>query len=194
MFLENLRKYNIILASQSPRRHELLAGLDIDFEVLVKEGIEEITPDGLTREQIPLYLAELKLSAYDDELKHNSLIITADTIVWLGGEALGKPSSADDAFAMIRKISGHTHTVITGVCLQSIDRKVSFTDESDVSFAELSDDEIWYYVNKYKPFDKAGAYGIQEWIGYIGIENIKGSYYNVMGLPVQRVYAELRKF
>lgn len=194
MFLQNLKKYHVILASQSPRRHELLAGLDIEFDVLVKEGIEEIVPDGLTREQIPLYLAELKLSAYDDELKHNSLIITADTIVWLENEALGKPTSAEDAFSMIKRISGHTHTVITGVCLQSIDRTVSFTDESDVTFAPLSDEEIWYYVNKYKPFDKAGAYGIQEWIGYIGIENIRGSYYNVMGLPVQRVYAELRTF
>lgn len=194
MFLQNLNKYHLILASQSPRRHELLAGLDIEFDVLVKEGIEELVPDGLTREQIPLYLAQLKLSAYDDELKHNSLIITADTIVWLENEALGKPSSAEDAFSMIKRISGQTHTVITGVCLKSINRMVSFTDESDVTFSQLSDEEIWYYVNRYKPYDKAGAYGIQEWIGYIGIENIKGSYYNVMGLPVQRVYAELRTF
>ena len=206
----------LILASNSPRRKELLAGLGIPYDVFVLQDIDESYPDTLPANEVAEYIARKKAEAYkgfkfqDSGSKcvqgvqednnsslftlHSSLILTADTIVVCDGEILGKPRDADDACAMLRKLSGKTHQVYTGYCLQKGDKTVSGTVCSDVTFKELSDEEITHYVSKYKPFDKAGAYGIQEWIGYIGITGIRGSYYNVMGLPVQRIYEELRKF
>lgn len=183
----------ILLASNSPRRKELLAGLDIDFEVKVLKGIDESYPSSLTGGDIPLYIAEKKAAAYEALLDDDTLIITADTIVWLDGEVLGKPADEAEACNMLRKLSGKTHQVFTGVCLLSKQLKESFSCQSDVTFCTLSDEQIAYYVNKYKPLDKAGAYGVQEWIGYVGVERIEGSYFNVMGLPVQRLSKALNK-
>ena len=206
----------LILASNSPRRKELLAGLGIPYDVFVLQDIDESYPDTLPANEVAEYIARKKAETYkgfkfqDSGSKcvqgvqednnsslftlHSSLILTADTVVVCDGEILGKPRDADDACAMLRKLSGKTHQVYTGYCLLKGDKTVSGTVCSDVTFKELSDEEITHYVSKYKPFDKAGAYGIQEWIGYIGITGIRGSYYNVMGLPVQRIYEELRKF
>ena len=194
----------IILASNSPRRKELLAGLGIPYDVFVLQGIDESYPDTLPANEVAEYIARKKARAYRNEISQlipppnwegmgEGLILTADTIVVCDGEILGKPHDADDACAMLRKLSGKTHQVYTGYCLQTADKTVSGTVCSDVTFKELSDEEITYYVEKYKPLDKAGAYGIQEWIGYIGITGIRGSYYNVMGLPVQRIYEEIKK-
>ena len=190
----------IILASNSPRRKELLAGLGIPYDVFVLQGIDESYPDTLPANEVAEYIARKKAKAYRNENAklsiincQLSIILTADTIVVCDGEILGKPHDADDACAMLRKLSGKTHQVYTGYCLQTADKTVSGTVCSDVTFKELSDEEITYYVEKYKPLDKAGAYGIQEWIGYIGITGIRGSYYNVMGLPVQRIYEEIKK-
>ena len=191
--LRNLDKYNIILASNSPRRKELLGGLDLEFQVKVIPGLEESYPESLPARQIPAYLAEQKASAYLDSLEDNDLLITADTIVWNNNQVIGKPADRDEAIAMIRSLSGHEHQVITGVCLTTKSFKKTFSVTSSVRFAELTDKEIIYYVDKYRPFDKAGAYGIQEWIGYVAVENIEGSFYNVMGLPVQRLYKELKE-
>lgn len=191
--LRNLDKYNIILASNSPRRKELLGGLDLVFQVKVIPGLEESYPESLPARQIPAYLAEQKASAYLDSLEDNDLLITADTIVWNNNQVIGKPADRDEAIAMIRSLSGHEHQVITGVCLTTKSFKKTFSVTSSVRFAELTDEEIIYYVDKYRPFDKAGAYGIQEWIGYVAVENIEGSFYNVMGLPVQRLYKELKE-
>ena len=201
----------IVLASNSPRRKELLAGLGIPYDVFVLQGIDESYPDDLPANEVAEYIARKKAKAYRNEIRRTkneklstdsklstlnsqlSLILTADTIVVCDGEILGKPRDAADACAMLRKLSGKTHQVYTGYCLQTADKTVSGTVCSDVTFKELSDEEITYYVEKYKPLDKAGAYGIQEWIGYIGITGIRGSYYNVMGLPVQRIYEEIKK-
>ena len=184
----------LILASNSPRRKELLAGLGIPYDVLVIKGIDESYPDDLPANEVAEYIARKKAKAYVNNNENNSsLLLTADTIVVCDGEILGKPRDAEDACSMLRKLSGKTHQVYTGYCLQKGDKTVSGTVCSDVTFKELSDEEITHYVNEYKPFDKAGAYGIQEWIGYIGITGIRGSYYNVMGLPVQRIYEELKK-
>ena len=190
----------IILASNSPRRKELLAGLGIPYDVFVLQGIDESYPDDLPANEVAEYIARKKAKAYRNENAklsiincQLSIILTADTIVVCDGEILGKPRDAADACAMLRKLSGKTHQVYTGYCLQTADKTVSGTVCSDVTFKELSDEEITYYVEKYKPLDKAGAYGIQEWIGYIGITGIRGSYYNVMGLPVQRIYEEIKK-
>lgn len=181
----------IILASNSPRRRELLAGLDIDFEVRVKEGIDEAYPASLPMEQIPQYISRAKSQAY--ELAPDELLITADTIVWTAGRVLGKPSSPTEAEHMLHLLSGRTHQVITGVTLATKEWTTSFSAVTDVTFAALTDDEVHYYVQRYAPMDKAGAYGVQEWIGYVGVTSLSGSYYNVMGLPVQRLYAELKK-
>jgi septum formation protein len=189
--LYNLQDYRIVLASNSPRRRELLAGLGIDFEVHVLPDIEESYPEDLPVEQIAEYIATEKADAYRRQMEKNDLIITADTIVVAGGEVMGKPADADDACRMLRKLSGSTHQVITGVCLTTRQVQRRFSVMTDVTFKPLSDEEISYYVTRYKPFDKAGAYGIQEWIGYIGVTAINGSYFNVMGLPVQRIYGEL---
>ena len=185
-------QFNIILGSQSPRRKELLAGLDIEFTTKVIPGLEETYPNTLQGEEIPIYLAKQKADAYT--LEDNDLLITADTIVWLNGHVYGKPADEAEAREMLRSLSGKTHDVITGVCVRTNKKNVSFASTTKVRFAELTDAEIEHYVNKYRPMDKAGAYGIQEWIGYIGVEHIEGSYFNVMGLPIQRLYTVLKEF
>ena len=184
---------NIILASKSPRRQNLLKELGFDFEIKTKE-IEEISPPELQRENVALFLSELKASAFVDDLNENDLIITSDTIVCLGNEIIGKPKGREDAIKMLGKLSGNKHEVITAVTFLSKEKKHTFYEETAVYFKALTFQEIEYYVDNYQPFDKAGSYGIQEWIGYIGIEKIIGSYFNVMGLPVKRVYEELIKF
>ena len=181
----------IILASNSPRRRELLAGLGLDYEVRTLQGLDESYPEGLSMEEIPQYISRKKAAAYT--LSEDELLITADTIVYLDGEVLGKPVDEEDAKQMLRKLSGKTHQVVTGVTLTWEGRQHSFASVSQVTFAQLSEAEIEHYVTKYRPFDKAGAYGIQEWIGYIGVTSIEGSYFNVMGLPVQRLYSEMKK-
>lgn len=192
MVLDNLRKYRIILASNSPRRKELLGGLGIDYEVKVLPGIDESYPDSLKGEEIPVYIASEKAVAYRAVMQEDDLIITADTIVYLDGEVLGKPRDAADAARMLRLLSGKTHQVITGVCITTQAFQKSFAAVTEVTFDTLSEEEIDYYVSKYAPMDKAGSYGIQEWIGFIGVTGMKGSYFNVMGLPVQRLYRELK--
>ncbi len=182
----------LILSSNSPRRKELLAGLDIPFEVRVIEDIDESYPDTLPAGEIAEYIAQKKAAAY--EVGNDEVLITADTIVVLDDQILGKPANAEEAKQMLRSLSGKTHHVITGVCLKSCDKQRHFSVISEVTFKTLAEEEISYYVETYKPFDKAGAYGIQEWIGYIGVTGLSGSYFNVMGLPVQRIYEELKKF
>ena len=191
--LDNLKKYKIILASASPRRRELLAGLDVDFVVRTLPDVDESFPVDLQGGDIPLYISKKKSDAYRPVMADDELVITADTIVWLDGAALGKPVDEADARRMLRSMSGKTHSVFTGVTITTKEEQRCFVAQSDVTFANLADDEIEYYVNKYKPMDKAGSYGVQEWIGYIGITGINGSYFNVMGLPVQRLYCELGK-
>ena len=192
--LDNLQQYHIILASTSPRRRELLAGLGIDFDVRVLPGIDESYPADLSTGLIAQHIAQAKAQAYQRSMAADELIITADTVVIVDEEVLGKPHDADDARHMLRTISGRTHQVVTGVCLTTKERQLSFSVTTDVTFKKLSEEEIGYYVDTYRPFDKAGAYGIQEWIGYIGVTGLQGSYFNVMGLPVQRIYAELTSF
>lgn len=191
--LNNLNDYQIILASQSPRRHQMLRELGVSFEIKIRE-VDEIYPEGLRPEEVPLYLAELKSKAFEKDLESNQLVITADTIVCIDEWILGKPVDRADAINMLKALSGRSHQVISGVCLQSVEKKVSFSTITHVHFKVLSDEEINYYIENYKPFDKAGAYGIQEWIGFIGIDGIEGSYFNVVGLPIQRLYQELSKF
>ena len=182
----------IYLASNSPRRKELLAGLDIDFEVKVLEGIDESYPQDLPVGKVAEYISKTKANAYKDVIGDDELVITADTIVVLHDKVMGKPEGHEDAVNMLKTLSGKTHQVITGVCLTTKTQQRVTSVVSEVTFKELSDEEINYYVDRYKPYDKAGAYGIQEWIGYIGVTGLKGSYFNVMGLPVQRIYQELR--
>jgi len=189
MLKQKLNNYNVILASGSPRRQQFFRDLDIDFSIQLKE-IEEIYPENLKGVAITDYLSNLKSEAFST-LNDNDLLITSDTIVWLEGKALGKPKDAKDAFTMLKSMSGKKHEVITSVCLKSNSFQKIINDITIVTFKELSDDEIQYYINNYKPFDKAGAYGIQEWIGFIGIEKIEGSYFNVVGLPVHKLYKEL---
>ncbi len=179
----------IILASNSPRRKELLGGLGVDFEVKVLNGVDESYPDTLPAKDVAEYIATEKAAAYT--VQEDELLITADTVVIVGLDILGKPKDAADACRMLRELSGKTHHVVTGVCLTTSKEQRRFSVTTDVTFKQLSDAEIEHYVDKYKPFDKAGAYGIQEWIGYIGVTALNGSYYNVMGFPVQRVYEEL---
>jgi septum formation protein len=189
-----LEQYRIILASNSPRRKELLAGLGISFDVLTIPGIDESYPDTLVGGDIPVYLAKKKSEAYNDILRDNLLVITADTIVWHNGKVLGKPKDRREAIEMLTELSGDSHIVYTGVCVRTKDKEVSFFTESEVFFDELTSSEIEYYVDNYKPYDKAGSYGIQEWIGYVGVKRIEGSYFNIMGLPIQRLYKELKRF
>ena len=179
----------IILASNSPRRKELLGGLGVDFEVKVLKGVDESYPDILPAKDVAEYIATEKAAAYT--VQEDELLITADTVVIVGQDILGKPKDAADACRMLRELSGKTHQVVTGVCLTTSKEQRRFSVTTDVTFKQLSDAEIEHYVDKYKPYDKAGAYGIQEWIGYIGVTALNGSYYNVMGFPVQRVYEEL---
>lgn len=190
----NLGKYRIILASASPRRQELLRHLEMPFEVEVRP-VKEDFPQGMDAEEVALLLSKHKADAFStEELERDKLIITADTVVCIGDEMLGKPGSRDEAINMLQRLSGKKHRVVTGVTIRSAGRQVNFAVGTDVYFKDLRTEEIHYYVDNYKPYDKAGAYGIQEWIGYVGIERIEGSFYNVMGLPVLRLYEELRKF
>lgn len=191
MLREKLSKYNIILASKSPRRQQFLKDLDVPFTIELKE-VEEIYPKELQGTEITDYLADLKAQPFDN-LATNDLLITSDTIVWLEGTALGKPKDTADAFRILQALSGKQHQVITSVSLKSKEFQVVFNDTTRVNFKELTVDEIAYYIENHQPFDKAGSYGIQEWIGFIGIESIEGSYFNVMGLPVQKLYKELLK-
>jgi len=190
--LDNLNKYKIVLASNSPRRRELMTGLGVKYTVKTLPDIEETFPENLAAEEIPIHIAKGKADAYMHLIKPDQLIITADTIVWLEGDVLGKPQDDNDAKEMLRCLSGKTHQVITGVCLTTKNFQKSFASVSEVTFAKLNDEEIDYYVSNYHPLDKAGAYGVQEWIGFVGVEKISGSYFNVMGLPIQRLYRELK--
>ena len=194
MLLERLKSYHIILASGSPRRQELLGELGLKFEVYVNEGLEESYPKSLGPCEIPVYLAGMKAGAYTGDITDKTLLIAADTIVWLNGKTANKPADRQDALRILSELSGTRHEVITGVCFRNGSRRHSFYASTRVWFSKLSKDEIQYYIDTYEPYDKAGAYGIQEWIGYIGIEKIEGSYFNVMGLPVQKVYHELKEF
>lgn len=192
--LSNLSKYKILLASKSPRRRELLEMLRIPFNTISINGIKENYPENMPFMEIPLYLANLKGDAYTKLIKDNELIITADTLVIGDDRIYGKPSDTGDAKEMIGRLAGNTHNVVTGVCIISASKRISFITETQVKFATLTEDEIEYYVENFHPYDKAGAYGIQEWIGGVAVEWIHGSYYNVMGLPVHRLYQELKKF
>ena len=192
--IENLLKKRIILASNSPRRKELLKNLNLPFEVLVKDVPEESFPPGLENDEAAAYLAVQKASYYMEELKDDIILITADTIVLSEDRILGKPSGYEEAFNMLKSLSGKAHEVITGVALTTLGKQEIFDSVTKVYFKKLSDDEIDYYITHFKPYDKAGAYGIQEWIGMIGITRIEGSYFNVVGLPVQKLYSELINF
>ena len=192
--LDNLNKYKVILASNSPRRKMLLGGLDIPFEVKVLPDIDESYPPGLPLVQVAEYIAAEKAEAYRPLMGADELIITADTIVIAAGEVLGKPIDKADAARMLRTLSNRTHVVVTGVCITTQQRQKHFSATTDVTFKELTEEEIAYYLEKYRPYDKAGSYGVQEWIGYVGVSAINGSFYNVMGFPVQRIYNELADF
>ena len=192
--LDNIKGYNVVLASASPRRHELLKGLDVDFTVRALPDVDESFPATLQGGDIPLYISKKKADAYRPIMADDELVITADTIVWLNGAALGKPTDEADARRMLRSMSGKAHSVFTGVTITTKEQQRCFVAQSDVVFASLTDEEIGYYVQKYCPMDKAGSYGVQEWIGYIGITGINGSYFNVMGLPVQKLYSVLKEF
>ena len=192
--LSNLKKYHIILASKSPRRQELLRGMGINFEILTKETPEDYPAD-LPLDEVPKYLSLQKSLAFtDEELPADFLLITSDTVVICEGEILGKPKDREDAARMLRLLSAKTHHVVTGVTVRSKEKTESFAVRSDVTFAQLDAEEIDYYIEHCKPFDKAGAYGIQEWIGYVGISGLEGSFYNVMGLPTRKLYQCLKSF
>lgn len=193
MFIPNIDDYQVILASQSPRRHYLLKEIGLDFEIKGKGFIDESYPQELKAEEIPLYISKKKASVFKD-LKDHEILITADTIVWFDEQVLQKPLDKEDAIQMLVQLSGKRHQVFTGVCIKSKNREFAFTSQTDVYFKKLTYAEIDYYVNNFQPMDKAGAYGIQEWIGYIGVEKINGSFFNVMGLPIQRLYTELDNF
>lgn len=192
--LENIRGKKVILASKSPRRHLLLGELGIEYEIVENHEVKEEYPDNLKPEDIPVYLAKKKAAEFSGILNKESILITADTIVWCEGHVINKPVDKEDAWRILDRLSGNMHTVITGVCITSLDKEVSFFATTDVYFSTLTKEEIDHYLKEYRPYDKAGAYGIQEWIGYIGIEKIDGSYFNVMGLPIQKLYRELKNF
>lgn len=191
--LSNLDKYHILLGSQSPRRQELLKGLNINFDVEVID-VEETYPKQLVGVDIPMFLAEKKADAYTARMSESTLLITADTIVWHEGKVYGKPTDKAEATRMLKSLSGKTHQVITGVCISTKTQRKTFHVISEVKFSRLTSDEIEYYLSNYKPYDKAGSYGVQEWIGYVAVEHIEGSYFNVMGLPIQRLYSELKRW
>ena len=193
MLKDKLNKINIILASGSPRRQQFFKEMDLHYTIRLKE-IEEIYPEHLQAEEITNFLAELKASAFENELKENDVLVTSDTIVWLNGKALGKPKDYDDAFQMLQQLANQTHEVITSVCLKSIDKTEVFHCVTKVTFANLSDEAIRYYLDNYQPFDKAGSYGIQDWIGLIGISKIEGSYTNVVGLPTEILFQKLMNY
>ena len=192
--LENLDKYDVILASKSPRRQELLAGMGVKFRVMTRDVVEDY-PSSLPAADVPAFLSRKKASAFEkNELPENYLVIASDTVVIIDNQILGKPKDADDATRMLRLLSGRTHKVVSGVTIKTKDVTETFSAVSDVTFNILNDNEIHFYIEKYRPFDKAGAYGVQEWIGYIGVSAVKGSFYNVMGLPTQMLYQTLKKF
>ena len=191
---EKLKPYRLILASQSPRRQQLLADSGLPYQPAPRYNCEEIYPSTLAATQIPRYLSQLKSRCYPTPLAQNEILLTADTVVILDGQVLGKPKDREDAIRMLGRLSGNRHTVVTGVTLRTADRRRSFSVRSNVWFRPLSQEEIVYYVDNFHPMDKAGSYGIQEWIGYAAIERIDGSFFNVMGLPIQRVYTELNQF
>ena len=192
--LENLDKYDVILASKSPRRQELLAGMGVKFRVMTRDVVEDYPPS-LPAVDVPAFLSRKKASAFEkNELPENYLVIASDTVVIIDNQILGKPKDADDATRMLRLLSGQTHKVVSGVTIKTKDVTETFSAVSDVTFNILNDNEIHFYIEKYRPFDKAGAYGLQEWIGYIGVSAVKGSFYNVMGLPTQMLYQTLKKF
>ncbi|MDM1547645.1 septum formation protein Maf [Empedobacter falsenii] len=193
LLTEKLKDTNIILASQSPRRKELLAGLGLKFSTISLDIDETFDRNEFKKEQITEYLSAKKAKAYTD-IQSNDLIITSDTTVWVDDESLEKASNREEAYEMIKKLSGKTHSVYTSVTILSVEKEVTFSDETQVTFVNLTDEEIYFYIDNYKPFDKAGAYGVQEWIGYIGVDNMNGSYFNVMGLPTHKLYKELVKF
>jgi septum formation protein len=190
MLKNKLRNYHLVLASGSPRRQQFFKDLDLDFEIRLKD-IEEIYPPELKAEEITNYLAELKANAFEGELQANEILITSDTIVWHNNKALGKPKDEQDAFAILKSLSNATHEVITSVCFKTNSKTKLLHEITKVTFNELSEDAIRYYIENYKPFDKAGAYGIQEWIGFVGVSKIEGSYANVMGMPTDKVYEYL---
>lgn len=190
--LPNLKQYKIVLCSNSPRRKELMRGLGLDFQTRVIDGIDESYDKSLPGEDIAKIISEKKAESYKATMSPDELIITADTIVYVDGEVLGKPQDRLDAIRMLKMLSGKSHDVITGVCIQTQTKSTSFSVKTKVTFAQITDDEINFYIDNHKPYDKAGAYGIQEWIGYIGVESIEGSYFNVMGLPVQKLYSVLK--
>ena len=193
MLKNRLKSKNLILASGSPRRQELLKSLGVPFEIRIKE-IDEVYPKHLKKSEISDYLAQLKSNAFVEKLNPKDLLITSDTIVWYHNMALGKPKSKDDAFQMLQKLSGKTHEVITSVCIKSLQKEDIFNCITKVTIKELSSEEIQFYIDNYNPMDKAGAYGIQDWIGQIGVTKIEGSYYNVMGFPIHKIYSQLLKF
>lgn len=186
--------YKVILASASPRRQSLLSGIDLEYELRTLPDVDESFPDELPHEQVAEYLARKKAAVYLDALTEDELLITADTIVLLNGMILGKPTDREEAQKMLQILSGKRHRVITGVCLTSMQKSYSFSDTAWVTFGHLTEEEISYYLDRYNPMDKAGAYGVQEWIGYVGVEQIEGSYFNVMGFPIYKVYRELKRF
>lgn len=194
MLLDELKSFHIILATRSPRRHHLMKEAGLSFEVSSLHEVDESFPVDMDKFNIPVYLAELKSSVFNGELKEKDILITADTIVWFRDKVINKPENRVDAINILKDLSGNMHEVITGVCLRSPGKTMSFYSHSYVYFTQLSGDEIEFYIDRYKPFDKAGAYGIQEWIGYIGIKEIKGSFFNVMGLPIQQLYHKLGLF
>lgn len=191
--LENIQHYKIVLASNSPRRRELLSGLNLEYTVRVLPDIDESYPDTLKGEEIPMYISREKAEAYRNSMAEDELIITADTVVCINEKVLGKPQTLEEAKEMLRELSGKTHRVITGVCLMTHGLQRTFSATTQVTFDVLTEDEIEFYVEKFRPLDKAGAYGVQEWIGFVGVSRLEGSYFNVMGLPVQRLYQELKK-
>ncbi len=190
--LENIKKYNVILGSQSPRRQQLLREIIPNFNISVKD-VDETYSSELKREEICIYLSQLKSEAFG-QLKSDDMLITSDTIVCLGDEVLGKPKNEKESLTMLSKLSGNTHTVYTGVTIRTQEKTVSFYDDTKVTFYDLSQDELMYYIKECKPFDKAGSYGIQEWMGYVGIEKMEGEFYNVMGLPVHKLYRFLKSW
>ena len=191
---EKLHPYRLLLASQSPRRRELLTGSGLPYTSAPKYPCEECYPDTLSAEDVPLFLSRLKSEAYPEQLAPKDILLTADTVVIAGGRVIGKPRDREDALKMLRRLSGCSHTVVTGVTFRTKEHMHTFGARSDVWFRGLTDEEIAYYLETYRPYDKAGSYGVQEWIGYVAIERIDGSFYNVMGLPIQKVYTELEKF
>ncbi len=194
MLLEKLKDFHLILGTQSPRRHLLMKEAGFHFDIVIPEDVEEKYPDNFKTTEIPIYLAELKAQWFAGKLKEKDIVITADTVVIHNNKIIGKPSGQDEAVSMLQTLRGCAHDVITGVCFTSREYKKTFSSVSTVYFSNFSNEEILYYVDNFKPYDKAGSYGAQEWIGYIGIERIEGSFFNVMGLPIQQLYIELGKF